>query len=647
MEADGSLKSDQRVIETIGSNCRYQRLYTDIIGQGGFGVVYEGVITERGDYTGDSNNVAVKAVHLDSSSEIVRNKAYWTKTLAKLRELPQLVHPHLVRYHQICLTKAARGIRMEMMMERCSGDLASLLKEVQESGERDVNQYKVVGQYCKDITTGVDFLHRQAIIHGDLKPGNVLVKDLLEGKKMLVIGDLDDLVRLQENMTCSGDISQLRGTLHYMSPEMLRKFSQCETESPGRRTDIWSLGCILLEIAESFFGKKIVEKRLTNTEKQISLGSNVSKSQFAAFIMDGYVPVVDDKIPRKLAACIKLCLQPNPNGRLSAAALLHKISVFGATGFVSKNAALGVVTGNVSLGVVIMDWSSISSVIKVMTLDSATNRIQIFGVSVRWKMELCFPQLTLLTGELIFRGVDERLHLWKPWDGTWRSFRLKSGTEPADCRNPVVLQNMLYYFNRFGETFLAEKIVWNNTTQSYETTMQHVRPSPLRKGWAGGVYAVGELGGKILYAYSEWTTGNENEHSGLILYDPIADEWKLLAKLPHRRDWFDMAVVGEYIYILGGCFVIPGKRLGITTSHCMRFSMRTATWEDIYPLQHPRSHLSTCAANERIYVCGGNNAEGENECSIEFYDTSRNEPWSIVALSEHDEELLQHTICGH
>ncbi|XP_055353831.1 serine/threonine-protein kinase Nek11-like [Paramacrobiotus metropolitanus] len=259
-----------------------------------------------------------------------------------------------------------------MMMERCNRDLASLLKQIREGAERAVNNYKVVARYIKDITVGVDFLHRQEIIHGDLKPGNILVKCLPGGDTMLLIGDLDDLVLMEGSMTCSGDISPLRGTVRYMSPEMLKKFiGQCGTENPGRKTDIWSLGCIMLEIAECFLGIKTAEKMLKNTKQQVSLANN-AKNQFAALIMDGYVPVVDDKIPHNLASCIRQCLQSNPNERLSSAALLHKISVTGAT-----ESEIMATIGNATLEVVVMKWDGMSNIVKVVTLDSATERIRI------------------------------------------------------------------------------------------------------------------------------------------------------------------------------------------------------------------------------------------------------------------------------
>ncbi|XP_055334981.1 uncharacterized protein LOC129586027 [Paramacrobiotus metropolitanus] len=54
---------------------------------------------------------------------------------------------------------------------------------------------------------------------------------------------------IQSEVTVTGDLSHIRGSVRYMSPEMI-KFAGLETRNVGRKTDIWSLGCILLKLAQ-------------------------------------------------------------------------------------------------------------------------------------------------------------------------------------------------------------------------------------------------------------------------------------------------------------------------------------------------------------------------------------------------------------
>lgn len=114
------------------------------------------------------------------------------------------------------------------------------LKECIRKGFIPDNVKKV---WMLDICEGLLFLRKENIIHGDIKPSNILVYD-------------DNSVKLSD-FGCSalvGSDEELRsvetcGTLNYSSPEVL---------SAGRMThmgDIWSLGCLFYELMT---GKKLL-----------------------------------------------------------------------------------------------------------------------------------------------------------------------------------------------------------------------------------------------------------------------------------------------------------------------------------------------------------------------------------------------------
>jgi serine/threonine protein kinase len=94
-----------------------------------------------------------------------------------------------------------------------------------------------IKRFIIEILLAVDHLHSNEIIHRDLKPSNIFLK----GKDYQVqLGDF--------GIACNGG-GQTRvedvGTLLYQSPEVL------DSPSGGGdgydcRTDIWSLGCIIL-----------------------------------------------------------------------------------------------------------------------------------------------------------------------------------------------------------------------------------------------------------------------------------------------------------------------------------------------------------------------------------------------------------------
>ncbi|XP_055344301.1 uncharacterized protein LOC129592313 [Paramacrobiotus metropolitanus] len=241
---------NQPEITIFGSSCKYNYGNSDFIGRGTFGIVYQASIIYRGDFAGPEI-VAIKVVHLDKDT--VDSEDYLVKMHRRFDTLVALNHSNIVLYHKVTLTRAPGGACIELMMDYCTGgDLATFLNKMRQSkillGKANTIQYGL------EMADGLAFLHDRRIIHGDLKPENILLMSLPNSVHRVLIGDLDDLVQIQRTSTWSADIQRLRGTPRYMSPEMLRKFAGLPAEIPGRKTDIWSLGCILLDLVEVVTG---------------------------------------------------------------------------------------------------------------------------------------------------------------------------------------------------------------------------------------------------------------------------------------------------------------------------------------------------------------------------------------------------------
>ncbi|MCA9801044.1 MAG: serine/threonine protein kinase [Cyanobacteria bacterium HKST-UBA02] len=104
---------------------------------------------------------------------------------------------------------------------------------------------KRIIELARQICAGLEYAHAQGVIHRDLKPENIVVtrdKSGAEEVKILDFG-IAKLLRDDEegpNLTKTGDIF---GTPTYMSPE------QCLGKRVDRRSDIYSLGCLLYEMA--------------------------------------------------------------------------------------------------------------------------------------------------------------------------------------------------------------------------------------------------------------------------------------------------------------------------------------------------------------------------------------------------------------
>ncbi|XP_055333101.1 uncharacterized protein LOC129584778 [Paramacrobiotus metropolitanus] len=299
---------------------RFDFTLADYIAKGAYGTVYKGTITDRGDFIGETT-VAVKVVYVDKTSKISICHESWNEWRKRIETLLQLKHDNLVSYHKVEVLKAQGGPYFKIMMDyHLEGDLASLLHKLR--NYEGLLAATTVKRHMLEIARGVEFLHSRNIIHADLKPTNVLIKRVKSGQTSFLIGDLDDMVRMQREETCSKDITHMRGTKRFMSPEMLRKFSQLPAELPGRKTDIWSLGCIMLELANFITGKH--EKWLVKDSQLPISAENINDNQYAIFVMEGYAPFVTDFVPAYLAMCIRQCLEVIAEHRIGAEELVSQ-----------------------------------------------------------------------------------------------------------------------------------------------------------------------------------------------------------------------------------------------------------------------------------------------------------------------------------
>ncbi|XP_074298124.1 mitogen-activated protein kinase kinase SIPKK-like [Silene latifolia] len=98
---------------------------------------------------------------------------------------------------------------------------------------------------CKQVVKGLHYLHHQKhVIHRDLKPSNLVINHLGEVK-------ITDFVVSAIVASTSAQANTNVGTYYYMGPE---RFSE---ETYGARSDIWSLGMVMLECATGKFPNAI------------------------------------------------------------------------------------------------------------------------------------------------------------------------------------------------------------------------------------------------------------------------------------------------------------------------------------------------------------------------------------------------------
>ncbi len=135
-------------------------------------------------------------------------------------------HPHVVKLYDLGVTDDFAYLVMEYFAR---GDLRAQMTGA-------LSATRSLG-FALEIATALDAIHRAGILHRDLKPGNVMVRD--DGSLALIDFGLAKHRALEMEITDKGLIF---GTPHYMSPE------QGHGQSTDGRSDLYALGIVLHEL---------------------------------------------------------------------------------------------------------------------------------------------------------------------------------------------------------------------------------------------------------------------------------------------------------------------------------------------------------------------------------------------------------------
>ncbi|GMH23345.1 hypothetical protein Nepgr_025188 [Nepenthes gracilis] len=211
------------------------------------------------------------------------------RQIAKELKINQLLEcPYVVACYQSFYHNEAFSIILEYMD---GGSLEDFLRKVKSIPE------PYLASISKQVVQGLEYLHhKKHIIHRDLKPSNLLINHSGEVK----ITDFGVSAMLSST---SGQAQTAVGTYHYMAPE---RFSE---STYGYRSDIWSLGLVLLECATGRFP-------YSPPDQEGGWGDHFS---LMVTIVEQPPPRASpDQFSPEFCSFISSCLQRDPKGRLSA-----------------------------------------------------------------------------------------------------------------------------------------------------------------------------------------------------------------------------------------------------------------------------------------------------------------------------------------
>ncbi|KAG8165336.1 hypothetical protein KVR01_005611 [Diaporthe batatas] len=230
LEASNEVDRSLAYLSSTATNFTMRWQQGHFVGGGTFGNVYAAMNLDTG------HLMAVKEIRLQDPKLI---PTIATQIKDEMRVLESVDHPNVVSYYGIEVHRD----RVYIFMEFCSGgSLANLL----EHGR--IEDEQVIMVYALQLLEGLAYLHEIKIAHRDIKPENVLL-DHNGIIKYVDFGAAKVIARqgrtLMQDMSATKPNKSMTGTPMYMSPEVIKG------ENPGHfgAVDIWSLGCVILEMA--------------------------------------------------------------------------------------------------------------------------------------------------------------------------------------------------------------------------------------------------------------------------------------------------------------------------------------------------------------------------------------------------------------
>lgn len=210
-----------------------------LIGKGTFGRVYLGMNTTTGEL------LAVKQVEVNPKIQ----NADPSKIREMVKALDQeidtmqhLDHVNIVQY----LGCEKKEYSISIFLEYISGgSVGSCLRKHGKFEE------PVVSSLTRQTLGGLAYLHSEGILHRDLKADNILL-DLDGTCKISDFG----ISKRSANPYNNDITNSMQGSVFWMAPEVIRAQSQALTSDDGlmstqgysAKVDIWSLGCVVLEM---------------------------------------------------------------------------------------------------------------------------------------------------------------------------------------------------------------------------------------------------------------------------------------------------------------------------------------------------------------------------------------------------------------
>lgn len=280
---DDTFHSDQALFISIPKKLVEGYTVEDFLGEGSYGCVIK--VKD----INDDSFYAMKIMNENEKNEI--------------DILKNLDHPNIIAYKKTY--KDEKVGMFAMVIALADKSLENIMQKLTE-----IEAINIFSQ----IIEAIGYIHRRNIIHGDLKPSNILIKDN-------VVKVVDFGTAHEKKSKCSEIYSLVKepfGTKLYLPPEINEKIiNNDDSYLFNSKMDIWALGILLHQML--FQGRHPFD----DPNKPKTIVNNILKNilflgDFSSFFNKDLEKLVKRKFLISLKNEFQIdCLAPNPDERIS------------------------------------------------------------------------------------------------------------------------------------------------------------------------------------------------------------------------------------------------------------------------------------------------------------------------------------------
>ncbi|KAK9476672.1 hypothetical protein V1514DRAFT_311011 [Lipomyces japonicus] len=291
----GQIRRGKLSLQRQGKTHQFNWIKGELIGKGTFGRVYLAFNATTGEM------IAVKQVDMPQTAgdkDSVQQREVVEALNAEIETMKDLEHLNIVQY-----------LGYETLPDVCSlfleyvpgGSIGTVLRK------HGRFERPVIRSITRQVVDGLAYLHSKGILHRDLKSDNLLLD--LDG--ICKISDFGISKRSQDIYSNDAGMS-MQGTIFWMAPEVIHNVVRNEKQGYSAKVDIWSLGCVVLEM---FAGR-----RPWSNDEAIGAMYKLGNAKLAPPIPEDTVEYIDNEGKEFL----DLCFMIDPEKRPTAQVLLNE-----------------------------------------------------------------------------------------------------------------------------------------------------------------------------------------------------------------------------------------------------------------------------------------------------------------------------------